>query len=468
MNRQPTPALRQGSVITLVLGLALSMMLGAPLARAQDAGEAPSQALSNAEFRWGLNPESAGLKTFSGHNFLAAGDVSASLTDAGQALKEGQWERAKGDVRIEKAPGTLATWQDATPSGSGSSGLEMVFSRGTGEVDPANEAARISWAGTASVVYYSGQSFFTISDPVLTIEKNSAQVTATLNGFESAQGAATWNKLPEKKNVVLASIPREKIALESKGFSVSPDYRGVRYPASDQVDNEYFGSFPKPFVDYVSQVGIGPYWYSTGGSADSRKLPLPITVSWDAADRAPVSGGGSQGVLGQVIDDTVEDIVRAAGTDVSDTAAAWMDEAWKPLQPDAVKAAQQDGAIEGPSDEVAPAEGRADGVFEEHYEEYYTSTTPMTAGTVAGTVASIAASSSGGSGSRALESSPASAQVATPVAADLPLTDVVYAHTSASSEAGNPTHQWQWWVGSALLALAAVLFYQTVRRRDFT
>lgn len=59
-------------------------------------------------------------------------------------------------------------------------------------------------------------------------------------------------------------------------------------------------------------------------------------------------------------------------------------------------------------------------------------------------------------------------QATVQMAATSPLygSDVVYAQTSASSEAGSSSGQWQWWVGAALLAIAAVLFFQAVRRKD--
>ena len=108
--------------------------------------------------------------------------------------------------------------------------------------------------------------------------------------------------------------------------------------------------------------------------------------------------------------------------------------------------------------------------FEEYFADYYTAGAPLTAGTVGGTVATIPASPSGPSsgGSSPAATPPLVDQSTIPVAANTPLngSDVVYAQTSGSQKAGNPTHQWQWWVGTALLALAAVLFYQTVRRKD--
>lgn len=476
MNRLSLSALRHGFALAMALTLVLSVLLGAPLARAQDGGDDTSAAeltLDNAELRWSLNAESAGYKTHFGHNFFSAGDVSEVLTGAGQELTESKWVRSNGNVRVEKSPGTLATWRDITPDGKDPTGIEMVFTNGTGTVDPSNGTGSISWSGTASVIYYSGQSIFSISDPEISISNGAAVVTATLNGIKSAQGSSEWKELEEQEGVVIANISLAGKEINSTGFSKAPNYKGVTYPGGEQQGDKYFGSFPAPFVDYLIETGLGGYFYSTGGVADPKKLPLPITVSWDADDRADIEddGGSSKGILGQVIDDTLEDILRSAGTDVSDTAAAWMDEAWKPLQPGAANAdqgAQGTGGEAAVVDSTVNSELVVDEEFAYEYEEYYSTGTPLTAGTVGAVAANSSGGSAGGNTPAAASVAPASvADPGTvPVAANLPLTDVVYSNTSASSDAGNTLPQWQWWVGGVLLALAAGLFYQAVLRKD--
>lgn len=478
MTRTALSPSRQRCVWVLALILALAVMVWSPDAHAQGegSGEGTALPLDNAEFRWGLNSESAGYKTHFGHNFFSSGNVSEVLTGAGQQLAEEQWVRSMGNVRIERAPGVLATWGDATPSGSASSDIEMVFTKGTGTVDVASGTASISWTGTASVLYYSGQSVFSISDPKLSIENGAAEVKATLNGIKSAQGSSEWKKLDSKPDVAIAKIALGKDAINSIGFSKAPKYEGEKYSGGDQRGEKHFGSFPQPFVDYLVDTGLGGYFYSTGGVADQKKLPLPVTVSWDSDKRTDAAtGGGTKGILGQVIDDTVEDILQSAGTDVADTAAAWMDEAWKPLQPDAVKAAQEaqaPGDAATPTDTTVEGEAVVDEEFDYQYQANYSSDTPMTAGTV-GSVAALSPATPSGSpsvpsNSAAANTAPDSVadQDTMPVAANLPLTDVVYSNTSASSDAGNTLPQWQWWVGGVLLALAAGLFYQTVPRKD--
>ena len=328
----------------------------------------------------------------------------------------------------------------------------------------------------------------TVSDPQLEVTSSSAKITAELGGHKTDRGdASLWEKIPPRR-VTIADLPRDCIELGGdKGFSVSPSYLGVQYSdptgvAPQKRDGDNWGSFPKGFVDFANDTGSGQFWYSSGGIADPMKVALPVTVGWDSGYsddltevcESPTTGGnssGSRGILGQVIDDTVEDILRSAGTDVSDTAAAWMDEAWKPLQPGAANAdqgAQGAGGENAVVDSTIDSELVVDEEFAYEYEEYYSAETPMTAGTVGAVAANSSGRPSGGSTPAAANSAPASvADPGTqPVAANLPLTDVVYSNTSASSDAGNSLPQWQWWVGGVLLALAAGLFYQAVLRKD--
>lgn len=492
MTEQTSPAPRQWATLAMVLALVIGVVLAAAPARAQGA----VTDLDNAEFRWGLNQQTAGPSHGPGHNLLSAGDISGALSGPNQQITESDWRARSGDVTIEKRSSTgsttTATWQGTKTDRSGTefsgssdkhSGLEMVFSKGVGSVDSAAGTAEIEWDGTVSALYYSGFVYLTISDPVLTVTRSSAVVTATLGGHRSdRENPGEWSPMP-RTEVVLADLPRGAIELGGEnGFAVSPNYLGIRYDArsgeaTQTRTGEFWGAFPADFVDFASEAGGGSFWYSSGTS-DEKKIPLPMAISWNSGKPAempdPNDSGTSDGIVGQVIGNTVEDILRAAGTDVADTAAAWMDEAWKPVQPGAVTAARDGGTpatTPGDTDEVV-----VDETFDGYFEEYITTTSPVTAGTVGGTVASIPAASSGGSSGPASTPSastpsaaaPVTDQITAPVAATLPLTDVVYAQTSASREAGTPTHQWQWWVGAALLALAAVLFYQTVRRKDVT
>ena len=508
MTSTSPSVLRRAFAAALALILALGVAAWAPTARAQEAGGSAT-AVTGAELRWGVNAESSTRGHAPGSfNFLYAGDVSPHITGPNTTLPASAWSSKAGNVTIQKrsASGALATaaWADTQTDRSGAalkngshSGLEMVFGAGRGTVDAEAGTAKISWKGASSVVYYSGFVYMTISDPELVVTASSATITAELGGHKTdRENSSVWDKLTPRR-VTIADLPRNCVELGGdKGFAVSPEYLGIKYSdptgaAPQKQTGDTWGSFPSEFVDFANDTGSGQFWYSSGGSADAMKVALPVSVGWASGDSgalkevcdSPTSGGGggsgvggSKGVLGQVVDDTVEDILRAAGTDVADTAAAWMDEAWKPAQPGAVKAAQAGGApaADGAGDAGAVV---VDEEFTAQYDEQYSSTTPMTAGTVGAVVASTpspgggsSGGSSGNAGVAPASVAPASAVVADqatmPVAANLPLTDVVYSSTSASSDAGNAFPQWQWWVGGVLLALAAGLFYQVFLRKD--
>ncbi|GLB64660.1 hypothetical protein NCCP2495_25390 [Dietzia sp. NCCP-2495] len=496
MNRLSLSLVRDVFALTLALVLAVGVIAWAPTARAQEGGvvgeggdESSVFEVDNAEFRWGINKQSAGPSHGPGINFLAAGNQMTVTDPTGS-----NWKAREGQVTIEKRVDAdkvaLATWDGAntdqqgrkfkTSGSTNYSGLEMVFAGGEGIVDREAGTAEISWSGSASIIYYSGLVRLLISDPVLTVTPSGGTIVATMGGVKSDRDTTSSSGLLTPKNVVIADWESESGSLDGeKGFSAIPEYLKVPYTAPAGADpqsttGDNWGAFPEGFMKVAEEAGSAGFWYSTGTNPanDATKIPEAVTISWDADDSAdvPSSGTGSKGVLGQVLDDTVEDILRAAGTDVSDTAAAWMDEAWKPLQPGAATAAQGAQGAGGGTAVVDSAVDDAvlDEEFAYAYEEYYSAGTPMTAGTVG----AVAANSSGGSAgaSSPAPSSSAPASVAdpgtTPVAATLPLTDVVYSNASASPEAGNTLPQWQWWVGGILLALAAGLFYPAVLRKD--
>lgn len=501
MTSTSPSVLRRTFAAALVLVLALGFIAWAPAARAQE-GSGSATTVTSAEFRWGVSAES-GTK---GHapgtfNFVYAGDVSPHIPGPNKTIPQSAWSSKAGDVTIQKrtASGALATasWADTQTDRSGAalkagahSGLEMVFGGGEGTVDAEAGTATIAWEGTSSIVYYSGFIYITVSDPELVVTSSSAKITAELGGHKTdREDSSLWEKMTPRR-VTIADLPRNCVELGGeKGFAVSPEYLGVKYSdptgaAPQKQNGDDWGSFPKGFVDFAGDTGSGQFWYSSGGSADAMKVALPVSVGWDSGDSRALSevcdsptsggGGGSKGIVGRVIDDTVEDILRSAGTDVADTAAAWMDEAWKPAQPDAVQAGQAGQAGDAPAADGAGAAGAevVDEEFAAEYGDQYSADTPMTAGTVGAVVASAPSPSGGsssGAGAAPGAAPPASVgadQVTMPVAANLPLTEVVYSNASTSSEAGNAFPQWQWWVGGVLLALAAGLFYQVVLRKD--
>lgn len=503
MRVHARPTLRRKPALLLAAALGLGTALAAPVAHADDS---VARTLTDAEFRWGVNVESSTKGHAPGtFNFLYAGDVSPHLPGPNTQIGPSDWSERAGDVSIERraASGSLgsATWADTQRDRSGAalavgahSGLEMVFSDGTGTVDPDAGTAEISWDGTASIVYYSGFVYMTLSDPVLSVSSSGATVTATMGGHRSDREDTTvWEKVTPRE-VTIADLPRDCIELGGEeGFAVSPEYFGVTYddPSGDapqETRGSDWGSFPAEFVEFAEDTGSGSFWYSSGGVSDPYKAPSPISVGWGSGGsdsleescESASSGGSDTGVVGRVVGDTVEDILRAAGADVADTAAAWMDEAWKPLQPEAVQADREGasaaaGASEGASGGAEGAEqqaggqvddGDAAGVAEDEVVQYVDSGAPVTAGTVGAAVAAAPASSgnSASASGAASGAAPVTDQATIPVSAHSPLAaEAVYA--AASQDAGGAGERWQWWVGAILLALAAVPVVRTLRQK---
>ena len=84
------------------------------------------------------------------------------------------------------------------------------------------------------------------------------------------------------EGVVIAEL-RGVGSRNSEGFVTTPIYRGVVYDSPDAPQSRFYdgwGAWPTPFVDYMSSLGLGAYWYSSGGAADVRKPPAPMVIGF--------------------------------------------------------------------------------------------------------------------------------------------------------------------------------------------
>ncbi|MCL8251161.1 hypothetical protein AERO_07175 [Aeromicrobium fastidiosum] len=259
--------------------------------------------VTDAQMRWGVNDESNNKAFAPGtFNFFSAGQIP-DPGRGGVAMPQSGWSQRSGNVSIEKylnGAWTPATWAglkktssgaDITGTGGPFSNHEIVISGGTGTVDPAKGVAEIQWRGSFTVVYYSGYSFFYVTDPRLTVTNGVGRLTGTLSGYGSSMDdLEKWEAVPARPGVVLAELGRVDLG-QQLGFSTTPAYRGVTVSvsgdASPQVrSGDSWGSFPQSFVDYQTSSGAGAYWYSSGGAADAHKVAKPVTVSYSAG--APV------------------------------------------------------------------------------------------------------------------------------------------------------------------------------------
>lgn len=265
-------------------------------------------AIDDAQLRWGLSNEANNAAFAPGtHNFFAAGRIP-DPGRGGSQLPARSWRAIAGDVRIEKRAAD-GSWRTATWSGLGTdadgspitsptsgrfSGHQVVLSGGEGTVDVDAGTAEVRWGGDFTVVFYSGMTFFYVSDPALSVRGGRGVLTATLGGFgTSMTDTSQWDPLPERR-VTLATLP--DVDLAADGFTATPAYRGVRYAAggdlpAQQTGGPDAGAFPTSFLDYLAGVGSAAYWYSSGGSTDPYKPALPLAVGFDGSARPPDDPG---------------------------------------------------------------------------------------------------------------------------------------------------------------------------------
>lgn len=277
--------------------LALSALVAAPAHAAVPADAAESAfSVSDAQFRWGFSNE-ANNKGFApgSYNLFSAGKLPS--TGGGTTITDSNWSATSGNVTIDKqqADGTyatatfagLATQPDGSaipnPTSGKFSNHQVVIDNGAGTVDPVNQDAEITWDGDFTVAFYSGLTYFYVTDPTLDIDNGFGSVTATLSGFQAdPDDASVWVPIPDTE-VTLADLG--EVEVTETGFTATPDYAGVEVttPPSATAQNRTvtgWGSFPQSFVDFQQLTGQSSYWYSSAGSTDANKAALPVTVSY--------------------------------------------------------------------------------------------------------------------------------------------------------------------------------------------
>ncbi|NQX34446.1 hypothetical protein [Herbiconiux sp. VKM Ac-2851] len=270
-----------------------------------EGGEGGAGQVANAQLRWGLNREASSGSFAGGCNFLSAGAAG----DAGGArvwgADDGLYAAESGDVRIEKATAS-GTWRTADfatrcldPSGApvsagsltASTSSQVVIDGGVGEVGPGG--ARIRWSGSFTVAFYGGMTYWTATDPTLTVAPDgTGRLVATLGGYGTSMDDLTkWEPLPARE-VVLAELRGVDLGTAG-GFTAQPEYLGVRsgdpgQVAPSAVNEAYWGSFPADFVAFQQLTGQASYWFSSGGQRDPAKPATPLIVNYDATAPAIV------------------------------------------------------------------------------------------------------------------------------------------------------------------------------------
>ncbi|MFE0633379.1 hypothetical protein ACFW3D_41440, partial [Streptomyces sp. NPDC058864] len=278
---------------------------------------AASVSVSDASFAWGLSGEQGGGAFFGGCNFLSAGKAGNTGSSRLWAQGDGFYSTRDGNVTVEKPnaagefgqPSWATKCQDANGAAvsAGSTGSltrnRVVFSHGTGTVDTAARTASIRWTGSFTSVFYGGLTYWSASDPTLTVDADgSGTLTATATGYGADMNdPGKWVALPAR-TVTLAKLSH--VELGSSGFTVTPDYLGesvtvpsgtTGQPAKSAANQAYWGSFPQDFVDFQQLTGQSSYWFTSGGARDAAKPATPLTLTYTTEDTGPTDPPASEG-----------------------------------------------------------------------------------------------------------------------------------------------------------------------------
>ncbi|WP_186293131.1 HtaA domain-containing protein [Brevibacterium aurantiacum] len=335
---------RQGSFLRGAAGIAvlglLGLGLGAP-ARAMtapystpgttssatdDSTTAPTEGestIDDAVFEWSVNDESTGGSYFGGCNFLTAGkagdaglskvwtaedtaklagtDDSGNFTDGNVSIVKTDNTYSTFASRCKSADGTLVNGATNTTAKPNHTGDIVRITNGQGTVDPAADNAAITWKGSWTFVYYGGMTYWTISDPTLTVENGQGTITGTYSGYGAdMDDPSVWKELTPKKGTIV-ELQKGKVDIQDTGFEFTPDYLDVktdtdgRNPQAKQTaDNQsWWGAMPQDWIDFNVDTGQDSYWYTTDGASTSiqpRKKTNPLKVSYSQSVEEPGDG----------------------------------------------------------------------------------------------------------------------------------------------------------------------------------
>ncbi|RSX51118.1 hypothetical protein [Bifidobacterium callimiconis] len=273
-------------------------------------GTDPLATYTNVTLRWGMNDETNSAAYYGGCNFLSAG--KAGNTGSAKVWTQELYKSTDGNVSIEKPDSSgrwvNASWDsrcltrggDAVTMGKRADGRsintesQVVVTNGSG-IMAADGSITISWKGSWTVAYYGGMTYWSVTDPTLTLDANGiGALTATASGYGSSMSdASKWVEL-SPRTIHVADITGVDLsqADSDHGFTVTPEYLGVAVTASgdhggqaakDDGNAEYWGSFPQSFVDFQLETGQSAYWYTAGSTRDFAKITLPMSVQFDSS-----------------------------------------------------------------------------------------------------------------------------------------------------------------------------------------
>ena len=297
-TRRPR-ALRRALAATAIA----TLTAGAVFATAGTATAAPAEGtITDASFTWGLSGEAGGGAFFGGCNFLSAGVAGDTGSSRLWTEADGFYSAAEGDVSIVKPTTTgdlvPASWATKcqTPAGTpvtassatSLTGNAVRFGGGSG-TSAADGSVRVEWDGSFTVAFYGGLTYWSATDPVLTLDAaGNGQLTAVASGYgTSMEDMTQWVPIAGQE-IVLADIVGASVS--DSGFTTTPTYLQVPVTSASTpqtTTGANWGSFPQSFVDFQQLTGQSSYWYSSGGARDAAKPTTPLAVSYTLAS-APV------------------------------------------------------------------------------------------------------------------------------------------------------------------------------------
>jgi hypothetical protein len=258
---------------------------------AAHAGDAAAQSvtLRGAVLEWSVNDES-NTGAFNGQCNFMSGGISDGSSGTYRAIDGG------ATVLKRTAAGTDAPISDyatrckdangttVTAGGSARLGQKVRYSGGTGTLDPATGETTISWSGTFSLNYYGSLVPFWFSDPVLRVDSSgNGTITATVGGYASSIDDPDVRELIEPIPGVEIATLRGVQGANLDGFVATPVFDGVQVDATESPQIRVlpgWGSWPVSHVRAMERLGLGAFWYTTGGAADVRKPAAPVVVAY--------------------------------------------------------------------------------------------------------------------------------------------------------------------------------------------
>jgi hypothetical protein len=261
--------------------------------------------ITAASLDWLGNEEVQSAPPFGGSNYLSAGLSSGN---------EASYRASDGNASIFQVSAagaeTLATWSTRAAHVANGGRQLARLAAGHGHIN-ADGTGAVAWEGSFSVNFYGGLVPFTITDPEIYFGGDgTGYLSATLEGCSSSMvNPNECVAFAPKPEAIIATF--QGVAVDPFGtLTIQPDYEGVEVavgeggaPQNREVAG--WGAWPQEFVDFQMQTGLSSYWYSSGGAADSKKPPLPLTVDFAGTptpETEPEAPGGGTDTPGDDAD----------------------------------------------------------------------------------------------------------------------------------------------------------------------